>query len=205
MAKITATPGFEQRIAISEKFEDVVEEGLKASGFSVVPSGTEHTYPDFIEELRLSTDPNSLFLRFEPDFAIHTAKEYDEPPISCCVEAKAGKKLTIEKTAYEQYMKRVSLGQLIAVVFECENNEILWNFVEDIVLIPGEKTVSVFLPERRFAVIDGWICPRETPYGREVLRKNPRMSGTPLRYVNSQSLLPWADFKQRFFEKQSLS
>ena len=193
------TRGITQRIAAGEQFLEEVIQDLTEWGFSVAVNGTEHTHIGFIEKLRRSTDPTSLFIRFEPDCVVCASSAPMIPPISWYLEVKASIKLTIEKTAYEQYMKRVMLDQVVAIVFK-GNQQKLWNLIQELKFIPSTEIINRFSLEKRFPVIDGWICPRESTAWRNTIRwNNLQASGTPYKHIDPKSLLPWHDFRNHFF------
>jgi hypothetical protein len=118
-------------------------------------------------------------------------------PRTFYVEAKAAK--TIEKSAWEQYWKLVAAGNMLIIVFE--KIRWGWNFLEEIELIPAEKTIASFPPERRFPVVDGWITPRISDRWNRIRQQNPQASGTPYRFIDEASLRLWPDFKQAVIQR----
>ena len=199
MAKVIAARGFKERIAVSNQFLNEIIEDLECWGFSYAINGTEHTHPDFIKEIRTLVDPVSLFIRYEPDVVICAKLGNGDTPISFLLEVKAGQ--NIERAAYEEYMKHVSLGHLIAIVFKCGAGNKYWNFVEEIRFIPSKEVVEKF-PNPFHIDQGGWIDPRKTPYWMENARwNNPQASGTPYKRVDFKSLLNWDEFRDKFVAK----
>jgi len=181
--------GFAQRIEKARTFENFVLEYLQSRGFHTALNGTEHTHPKFVSYISRSNDQTSLSIRFQPD-AVACTK--DDPHHSFYVEAKAAK--TIERTAYEQYMRLCKSGSIVIIIFQRLNNH--WNFIENIRLIDGHETVTKFPERRRYPVHeDGWIYPREHPQWNQNRWHRRQMAGTPYREVDPASTLPLAMIK----------
>jgi hypothetical protein len=179
--------GFSGRIEKASKFEQELFDRIERLGFCVAMNGTEHTYPEFVDRLRKSTDQTSLAIRFQPDAVASIGKI----PRSFFVEAKAAH--TMERLAWEQYWRLYCNGNILVLVFE--DFDWAWNFIEEIRLIPGEETVSSFPPKMRFPVVDGWITPRGSRRWRQLRNKIKRASFTPYRKVDGSSLRPWSEFR----------
>jgi hypothetical protein len=183
------------RTASGERFLQELVSDLKILGFTVALNGTEHTHASFVNRLRQSTDSVSLFIRFEPDGVICMGN----PPKSWYIEAKSNispKRITLEKTAYEQYIKRTALGQIVAIVFDVSGKR-LWNLVDNIKFIDSQEYVQQY--RHPFPVIDGWITPRQSDYWMNTARwNNPQASGTSYKVVDLKSLLLWQEFLKVF-------
>jgi len=194
-AKLITDRGFRSvRTAASQSFEQRLLDKLERSGFVVAMNGTEHTHSDFVGQLHQSTDQTSLAIRFQPDAVAHIGAV----PRSFYVEAKAAK--NIERTAYEQYMKLYTNGNVVVVVFE--KLDWHWNFIEDIKLVDGNETVGRFPPDKQFPVDGaGWITPRKCERWHNIKTHNPQASGTPYREIAVASLLQWRDFKDRIIQR----
>lgn len=184
--------GKDDRVKRGEEFVKQIFRKLHKLGFLVAINGTEYTHPKFIEHLRLSTDQTSLAIRFEPDGVI----AWGEPPMTWYVEAKASDK--IEKTAYEQYMKRQREGNVLIVVFQ-HRDIIYWQFIEQVEFINSNEYVNHYA--NPFPVIDGWIYPRRSQYWHDIKWDNPQASGTAYQVVDMTSLRPWHTIKQVFMEQ----
>lgn len=182
--------GFEKRIVTASKFECSLFEAIERSDFMVAFYGTEHSCPEFVDKLSRSNDQTSLAIRFQPDIVAHIGKRV---PRSFFVEAKAAQ--TIERTAYEQYMKLYNSGNIVVVVFEPLKWR--WSFVEEMMLIDGNKSIALYPPEKRFPVEDGWLYPRRTRHGTI----GAGGSGTPYRYINRRGLRTWASFKPDIIQR----
>jgi len=177
---------FNGRIQRAETFRDAVFTAIAAMTFDIAINGTEHTHPQFVEKLRRSIDQTSLAIRYQPDGVACIG----DIPCTIYIETKDAN--TIERQAYEQYMKLYQAGNRVVVIFG--GLAWAWNFIECIKLIPGEDTVARFPPERQFPVREHWITPRESAWWRRICQRNPQASGTPYREVEKQSLLPWQAF-----------
>lgn len=166
---------------------------LRHMGFSVALNGTEHTHPDFVGNLHSSTDQTSLSIRYQPD----GVASIGNPAQSIYVEAKDSK--TIERAAYEQYMKLRANGNIVVVIFKKLDNK--WNFVEDIQLVHGAITVARF-PKAFPVDSDGWICPREdSGWLKQLRRRGGNLSATPYREIEPSSLFDWSEFGLRIMKK----
>ncbi|KKW13320.1 MAG: hypothetical protein UY48_C0002G0011 [Candidatus Gottesmanbacteria bacterium GW2011_GWB1_49_7] len=181
--------GYQARCRGGEVFAQRVFRELQEEGFTVVSYGTEHTIPDFMGVVRQSTDPVSLFLRFEPDGVI----AYGDPPVSWYIELKAS--LKYEQTAYRQGMKRHDLGLTVACIFNCEG-EIRWGFIEELRFRDSEAIVGQY--QDPFPVIDGWIYPRQASHWEQIKWDNAQASGTPYKEVDGKKLREWSGFKRVF-------
>jgi len=185
--------GFSGRLEKASRFERELFGEIERLGFCVAMNGTEHTYPEFVEKLRQSTDQTSLAIRFQPD----AVASINRIPRSFFVEAKAAH--TMERLAWEQYWRLYCNGNVLVLVFEDFNWA--WNFIEEINLITGEETVSSFPPEKRFPVIDGWITPRGSRRWRQLRGKIKRASFTPYREVDGSSLRLWGEFRDMIIDR----
>jgi len=186
---------FTYRLTTAEKFQTELFDALLSMGFAVALNGTEHTHPDFVAKLRASTDQTSLAIRFQPDGVACIGGI----PRTVYIEAKHA--VSIERTAYEQYVKLSAAGNILAVVFGKLDWQ--WNFIECIGLIRGEETVNSYSVANRFPVEDGWIVPRAAQHWRTVKIGNPGASGTPYREIAIGSLLAWEQFKPAVIERLS--
>lgn len=180
--------GFSKRLRKARMFEKQVFAEIEAMGFQIALNGTEHTHPRFVAQLRNSQDQTSLAIRFQPDGVACT--EVDSHTFY--VEAKNAK--TIEKLAYEQYIKLSDSGNIVVVVFGQLNWG--WTLANYLTLVDGNETVKSFPPDRRFRVIDGWLYPRLSSHWETIKWYNPQAAGTPYREIDSNSLLPWSQFRQ---------
>lgn len=187
--------GFGGRIVKALSFEDALDKDLKKKNFHVARNGTEHTFPEFTNRLRLSDDPTSLAIRFQPDGIACIGRV----PRSFYYEAKASR--YIEKTAYEQYMAIREANGILVIVFEWDTNYWRWNFIENIKLIPGGVTVNRFPPAKRFPVRDDWIIPRGSKRWETIRSNSSQASGTPYREVDITSLLYWEEFESKIIER----
>lgn len=170
---------FEKRLAPGQAAEAEAWSRLEKSGWCVAKNGTEHTHPDFVAKLRGNNSPAALFVRFAPDGVIHRNNQV----VHC--DVKVGK--SIEKSAWETYMKYHEAGCFV-VLFVKHENDWFWQWVEKVQLVDGSKSIEKFPENKRFPVDkDGWICPRKT--SRNVC--NEKMSGTPYRYIDMASLNKW--------------
>jgi len=181
--------GFSDRAAIAHEFEQSLFKELSNMGFVVAVNGTEHTAPEFVKDLKRSTDQTSLSIRFQPDGVARIGKI----PRSFYVEAKYAD--NIERLAYEQYMKLYDSGNIVVIVFG--KYEWAWCFIEELPLQPAIDTVSVYPEERRFPIVDGWITPRAS--GRTLAHG----SGTPYRQVIIENLRQWSSFKKTVIDRLS--
>lgn len=174
---------FSDRSGVGSRFEKRLFEKIQDMGFVVALNGTEHTHPEFVKLLHRSVDQCSLAIRFQPDGVACVGLI----PRSFYIEAKAAK--TIEKSAYNQYMKLHGNGNIIVIVFEKFNWE--WNFINEVELIDGSVSVARYPVHKRFPLDeDGWMYPRKTTHGT-----GRRGSGTPYKYIKRSSLRPWCNFK----------
>jgi len=180
---------FRKRSENATPFEIALAEKIEALGCCATPNGTEHTHTEFVKSLNLSTDPTSLAIRFQPDGVAHTATDV---PISFYWEAKSGKRGSIEKAAYEQYMLLCHGGRTVLVFFEPFHWR--WNRVEHIQFIDSIEYVSQFPEQRQFPVVGGWIRPRKWSGYKDIKYKSRAWSGTDYKYVNSSSLRPFTEF-----------
>lgn len=186
--------GFDKRTIKGSSFEEIVAEELELLGFHVARNGSEHTLHKFVDLLRDSKDPTSLAIRFQPDGVACIGKI----PRSFYWEAKNGE--TIEKTAWEQYIKYHKAGSVMVLIIG-PGSDIHWNFIENIRLIPGEKTISSFPPRFRLPVKDGWITPRGSERWNQIREENPQACGTPYRKIDFTSLFRWKEFRHRILER----
>ncbi len=169
---------FEKRLQPGIQAEQEAIEMIKAvAGVDAVAlNGTEHTHPEFVNMLRSNNSGQSLFIRYAPDGVLlkhGTVVHFD---------VKASK--TIEKNAYNTYLKYQNAGCRVVLMVKHDGR---W-FVQDIEklkLIDGNATVAEF-PNPFPVDAEGWICPRYS--GRTLISK---MSGTPYRYIDMNSMKPW--------------
>jgi len=176
---------FEKLSKEGKKFQVELFGKLSAMGFTVALNGTEYTHPEFIAGLRNSEDQTSLAIRFAPDGVACIGKI----PRSFYVEAKFAR--TIERNAWIQYGKLVEAGNILVIVFGWENNTV-FNFYENIKLIPGEISGLRYPASSRYPVEDGWIYPRKSKLWDN--SKSPKASGTPYKEVDLTSLIPFSEF-----------
>jgi len=187
--------GFINRTVNATEFQKQLFRAIEKMDFKIALNGTEHTYPEFVGLLRQSVDLTSLSIRFQPDGVICIG----ERPRTAYVEAKNAD--SIERTAYEQYMRLHNAGNLVIVVFG--KLTWAWNFVEHIRLVPGEDTIASFPPDMRFPVVGHWIIPRCSDRWYRIRDDNHQASGTPFRKVDPCSLLAWDTFKNTVVERLS--
>jgi len=182
--------GFKDRIEAARIFENELFYEMNNLGFEVAKNGAEHTCQEFTKFIMPSSDQTSLAIRFAPDGVAAIGKT----PRSFYVEAKYAS--NIEKTAYEQYMKLASVGNIVVLVFG-GYGDWMWQVIERVTLIDGDETVSSFPENMRYPVIDGWITPRKADdeHYKERKHNNGGFSGTPYREVYYSSLLDWRIFK----------
>jgi len=193
---------FSDRIEKAKLFEKALIDELGKSGFYTACNGTEHTFPEFTNRLRLSNDPTSLAIRFQPDGVACLGN----PPCSFYFEAKCSR--YIERTAYEQYMNVYNAGNILVIIFEWSQADWRWNFIEDIHLVPGLLTVAPYPADKRWPVIDGWVTPRNSARWNKI-KSSARgsgfipssFSGTSYRKVKIASLLKWNVFKSMMLRK----
>lgn len=176
---------FEERSKAAKEFQDKLFADLQAMGFNVALNGTEHTHPAFASELHRSEDQTSMAIRYAPDGVACIGKI----PRSFYVEAKFAR--TIERNAWIQYGKLVEAGNILVIVFGWENNTV-FNFYENIKLIPGEISGLRYPASSRYPVEDGWIYPRKSKLWDN--SKSPKASGTPYKEVDLTSLIPFSEF-----------
>jgi hypothetical protein len=179
---------FRERTEEARRFAEELFSAVGDMGFAVAVNGTEHTHPDFVASLCRSKDPTSLAIRFQPDGVARIGKT----PRSFYIEAKSSE--TIERNAYDQYMRLHNNGCVVVVVFETSGGW-GWCFIEDLSLEEAIVTVARYPPKRRFPIEDGWLAPRQAG------RRPKNGSGTPYRYVLTDDLLPWSEFKERVIDR----
>lgn len=180
---------FQKRLTVSEPFEDEVEAYLVRTGIhAVTRNGSEKTHAEFANLLRLRNDVGSKLLRFQSDgLGLDDIGVFDW-------EAKTtmdSRVSTIERDAYEIYKLRHEQGtrfKLFIRPYWPRRRCVYWNYIEEVRLISGEETVARFPEDRRFPVIDGWICPRAAH------RYAGNGSGTPYREIDLKSMIQLADF-----------
>lgn len=193
--------GFEEnRTKRGGDFQEFVIRSINEIGFSAYLSGTENTLKELHEQITLSNDAGSLFMRFFPDIIALIGK----PPHVLFVEAKAS--MNIERMAWEQYMSYATMGLDVVLVAGESKNGICnmngWNFIENIHLYSGEYTVGKFPEDKRFPVVDDWITPRGSRRFNTVQSGGTfGMSGAPYREIDSSSLLPWELFTRIVFAR----
>lgn len=166
--------GFNERIETGQAFEADVEDYCNKNAVMVAKNGTEHTHPEFVENIRSNKAKTSKLIRYAPD-GILLNKEGDVYHW----EAKCSDK--IEKDAYETYMKYTGMGHKV-LLFCKHGNQVCCGLIENIRLIDGNDTVNEFPPERRHPVEDKWIYPRRG-HGNAGIG-----SGTPYRVIDISSL-----------------
>jgi hypothetical protein len=192
------------RLDRAKSYEFALVELLNQSGFVTALNGTEHTHPDFANQLRSSEDPTSLFIRFQPDGVACIGNT----PRTFYFEVKSSR--TIEKMAYDQYMKLASLGNIVVIFFGFKNDNLVefrWNFIEDIRMrnsysvLDGYKKVNGENQEN-IPIIDNWLTPRMLPKeSYEQWKQKNKSSGTPYAVVNFSSLLVLSDFKEMIINR----
>ena len=173
---------------MGEAFEDRVVKYLenRADFKQVTHNGTEHTHGSFMDDLRKDNSKSAIALRFKPDIsAIHKS-------IGLCY-ADAKRALTMEKTAYNNYMREVEVNEETIFIFIERTvryqNEAYWQRVEKIEFIDSQMIVDGFAPQDRFPIDDdGWIAPRLNG------SRAGNGSGTPYREVNIDSFIQIYDF-----------
>lgn len=172
--------GFKERLALAVAFEEEVRDQLsRVPGIvAIAMNGTEHTHPDFVEQLRANDTEAAKFVRYAPDGVFlrsGSVVHYD---------AKVAR--SIERDAYETYMKYHECGCSV-LVFVKHAGTIYCQYIENIRLEHGAATVERFDESQRFPVDeDGWILPRRS--GRGLPGK---MSGTPFRYIDFEAMKIW--------------
>lgn len=172
---------FAARRSAARAFETQLFAALAAWDFTVAQNGTEHTHPAFVQALRASYDPTSLALRFQPD----GVGAWGTPPRTFYIEAKSAQ--TIEREAYQQYLRLHAAGNLLVIVFGAWQPW-RWCFIEELPLISGSETVQRFAPAQRFPVdAEGWLCP-----GAD---RTPTGSGALYKEVRGDGLRNWASFR----------
>jgi hypothetical protein len=160
---------------------------IEKMGFTVAMNGTEHTHPNFVSNLRQSTDQTSLAIRFQPDGVACIGNI----PKTIYVEVKNA--THIERLAYEQYIKLQQVGNIVIVIFGRKYRQ-GWNWIENIRFIPSKQVVDPYPISNRFPIVeDDWIAPRKHPNYLQL--KTCNMSGTDYKEVDESSLIPWELFK----------
>lgn len=199
---------FAFRLNRAKSYESALVQVLNQNGFVTALNGTEHTHPEFANQLRNSEDPTSLFIRFQPDGVAHIGNT----PRTFYFEVKSSR--TIEKMAYDQYIKLNSLGNVVVIFFGfISDNRIQfqWNFIENIrmrssyAVLNGYRKVNGENQEE-IPIIDNWLCPRMLPhYEYEHWKRKNKSSGTPYAVVDFYSLLTVDKFKDLIIDKLSKS
>jgi hypothetical protein len=175
---------FAVRSRLSNRFAQKLFIEIEKLGFTCALNGTEYTHPTFVNKLRQSTDQTSLAIRFQPDGVACIG----DTPKSFYIEAKNSK--SIERLAYEQYIKLYQAGNTIVVVFGKYNRK--WQFIQDIKFINSYQVVAQYPVDRRFPIKDGWISPRSKSDWKTL--DIPMASGTDYKEVDPTSLYDWIHF-----------
>lgn len=180
---MTAAIGrFDARLVFASEWERNVEAYCLRKAVAVAKNGTEHTHPDFVKQLRSSTDTASKFVRFAPDgvFLGRSGVVYWE----------AKRSQTLERDAYNTYLQYHATGlPLILFIQNPENGLPYWQRVELVRFVPSQEIVNQYRLDARHPVdADDWICPR-LGSGR-----SGRGSGTPYRHIDFSSLKPITDW-----------
>ncbi len=143
---------------------------------AVALNGTEHTHPEFVDKLRRNNSDQSMFVRYAPDGVMLKCGKVVH------FDVKAAK--TIEKNAYNTYMRYKLAGCSVVLIVK-HNNDWFIQRIDKLRLIDGRTSVAGF-PNPFPVDEDGWICPRNS--GRQL---SGAMSGTPYRYIDMESMMPW--------------
>jgi len=166
--------GFETRISMATKFELEVEQYCRRVSVMAAKNGTEHTHPDFVNNIRTNNAETAKLIRYAPDGILLT----NEQDVYHW-EAKCSDK--IEKDAYKTYIKYTQIGH--RVLLFCKSRGIVYcNFVENIALVDGAETVKKYPQSMRHPVKNKWIYPR-LGHGN-----SGTGSGTPYREIELSSL-----------------
>lgn len=171
--------GFNDRLNRSVPFEETIYQMFVESPdiVGVIRNGTEHTHAEFMEHLRGDSSPAAKFVRYAPDGVFKTIAAE-----TIHYDAKHAK--SIEKDAYEAYMKYRAAGCRVVLIVRCDDAT-YWQDVEHLRLINGHETVKQFPTHRRYPVDnDGWITPRR----KNGFNPNGQMSGTPYREIDFSSM-----------------
>jgi len=182
------TNNFSGRIASARSFEEYVRNELIKRGFCrwCIKNGVECYPKDVHNDLRSMSDPTSYFFRYKADYFACLIPSYDDP-YSSYIEVKNS--VLIEKDAWEQYIKLACADNSVVLVFrDVKSNPDSYSgfcgFIKDIELYDTNDPASGY-SERKYTVIDGWACPRETPEWVNSETRNG--SGTPFKKININS------------------
>jgi len=173
---------FESRLQTGVEFEEQVVSYLESHNFTVTRYGSEYTDKDIANQIRSSSSPEALVLRYKPDgIALKNMDLF-------FWEAKNG--MNIEKNAYEQYIKIEQQGSKV-IVFSKSNNSVYCATIGKIKFLDSNEIVNRFPENRRLPVVDGWITPR-LGHGT-----NGKGSGTPYKQIDYDFMRLIADWTQR--------
>lgn len=194
---------FRVRLNKAQDYESALVEYLNQCGFVTAMNGTEHTHPEFVNQLRTSEDPTSLFIRFQPDGVAHIGNI----PRSFYFEVKSS--ATIEKTAYDQYKKMALHGSIVVIFFGKVSKGFItfkWNFIENIKMLNSAHQLDhykkVSLNQKDIPIIENWFYPRlMNPSDYEEWKQTYSSSGTPYAAVDFSSLLSIFDFKKTIIDR----
>lgn len=196
---------FDKRLERAKSYETALISMLNSSGFVTALNGTEHTHPDFVNQLRNSEDPTSLCIRFQPDGVAYIGNT----PRSFYFEAKSSN--SIEKNAYDQYMNLSRNGSIVVLFFGSGNKEVTfkWVFVENLKFANSEYLLKRFKAmhgskQKDIPIIDNWFHPRKMSIcDYEEWKRSYSASGTAYANVEQSCLLELEVFKPLMLEKLS--
>lgn len=194
---------FARRIEKAVSYESALIDYFNESGFVTAFNGTEHTHPEFVNDLRVSEDTTSMFIRFQPDGVAHIGKV----PRSFYFEVKASQ--TIEKNAYDQYMKLASIGNVVVLFFGIQKDGHItfrWAFVEDIKFQNSERVLECYKQknsrQQDIPIKNNWFCPRLLPEDQYNSWKwQHKSSGTPYASVDFYYLKEIKFFKDMILQR----
>jgi hypothetical protein len=195
---------FSLRIEKAASYESALIDYFNESGFITALNGTEHTHPDFVNQLRSSEDPTSLFVRFQPDGVAHIGRV----PRSFYFEVKASK--TIEKNAYDQYMKLASMGSIVVIFFGIKKDGHItfrWNYIESIKFQDSHHVLKDYknkngIHQQDIPIVENWLSPRLLPeHEYEQWKLQHRSSGTPYAAVDFRNLIDIKFFKSVILQR----
>lgn len=144
---------FDTRLDMGVQFEEEVQWYLSHRD-KIIKSfriGLEHTLMELMCAIKNRTDAVSMFLRFTPD---GVAIPVDDDAFFW--EAKAG--VTIERNAYENYMKLSEIGCDV-LLFIHTGDHVMTCRVSSMTFISSDIVVGRYASDKRFPIVDGWITP----------------------------------------------
>lgn len=97
-----------ERLNAGIEFEGEVERYCRHYCVAVARNGTEHTHPEFMENIRNNTDRQSKLIRFAPDGVMLK-------PTGEILHWEAKYSINLEKDAYETYMAHSNIGYKIVL------------------------------------------------------------------------------------------